>query len=72
MHKDLGDLGKAPIIGDDVIMYSNSQVLGPIKVGDRTIIAPNSVLVSDTEGNQMVLGNPAKIVKELTARQNTF
>lgn len=54
---------EGPKIGNDVILYANSLILGDITIGDNTIIAANSLVLNDVEGHQMVAGNPAKPVK---------
>lgn len=64
-HKSLEDFGEGPKIGNDVILYTNSHILGDITIGDKTVIAANSLVINDVEGNQVVAGNPAKKIKEL-------
>lgn len=59
-QKGLKDKKKSPNIGNDVILYTNSQILGGVTIGDNTIIAANSLVINDVEGNQVVAGNPAK------------
>lgn len=55
--------GKAPIIGNDVIIGANSVVIGEITIGDGAIIGAGSVVIKDVPQNVVVVGNPAKIVK---------
>lgn len=52
----------APEIGNNVIVFSGSKVLGNIKVGDNVVIAANSVVLSDIPDNCIVGGIPAKII----------
>lgn len=48
-----------PTIGNNVIIGSGAQVLGPIKIGDNAKIGSNAVVVKDVENNATVVGVPA-------------
>ncbi len=48
-----------PTIGNNVIIGSGAQVLGPIHVGDNVKIGSNAVVVKDVEANATVVGVPA-------------
>lgn len=53
-----------PTIGNNVIIGSGAQVLGPIKIGNNVKIGSNAVVVKDVSSNQTVVGVPAhKTVK---------
>ena len=52
-----------PTIGDNVVIGSGAQILGPIKVGDNSRIAANAVVVKDVNENSTMIGVPAKEVK---------
>lgn len=64
-HKSLSDLGDGPVIGDDVIMYANSSILGAIQVGSKSIIAAHTLVINDIEGQHLWAGVPAKAIKQL-------
>jgi serine O-acetyltransferase len=53
----------APIIGDNVFIGLSSKVMGPIRVGNNVIIAPNAVVTKDVPDNAVVAGVPAKVIK---------
>ncbi len=53
-----------PIIGNKVYISAGARVLGPIKIGNNVIIAPNAVVIKDVPDNCIVGGIPAKILKE--------
>lgn len=53
-----------PVIGNKVYIGAGARVLGPIKVGDNVIIAPNAVVLKDVASNCIVGGIPAKVLKE--------
>ena len=52
-----------PTIGNDVVVGSGAQIIGPIKVGNNSRIAANAVVVKDVPENATMVGIPAKAVK---------
>ena len=52
-----------PTIGNDVVIGSGAQIIGPIKVGNNARIAANAVVVKDVLENATMVGIPAKAVK---------
>lgn len=54
-----------PIIGDNVIIYTGSVVVGGITIGNNVKIGAGSVVIKDVPSNCVVAGNPAKVVKFL-------
>ena len=52
-----------PTIGDDVVIGSGAQIIGPIKIGNNARIAANAVVVKDVPDNATMVGIPAKAVK---------
>ena len=52
-----------PTIGNDVVVGSGAQIIGPIKVGNNARIASNAVVVKDVPENATMVGIPAKAVK---------
>lgn len=58
-----------PTIGKNVVMGSNSCVLGPIKVGDGAKIGSNSVVVKDVPMGATVVGVPGKIIEKKTMKK---
>ena len=51
-----------PTIGNDVVIGSGAQIIGPVKVGDNARIAANAVVVKDVPENATMVGIPAKAV----------
>lgn len=51
-----------PTIGDDVVIGSGAQVLGPIMVGKGAKIGANSVVTKDVAEGATMVGIPAKAV----------
>ena len=52
-----------PTIGDDVVIGSGAQIIGPVVVGKCARIAANAVVVKDVPENTTMVGVPAKAVK---------
>ena len=52
-----------PTIGDDVVIGSGAQIIGPVVVGKNSRIAANAVVVKDVPESATMVGIPAKAVK---------
>ena len=52
-----------PTVGDAVVIGSGAKVLGPVRVGDRSKIGANSVVIHDVPENSTVVGNPGHPVR---------
>ena len=52
-----------PTIGDEVVIGSGAQIIGPVIVGKNARIAANAVVVKDVPENATMVGVPAKAVK---------
>jgi len=52
-----------PTIGNDVVIGSGAQIIGPIKIGNGARIAANAVVVKNVDENATMVGIPAKAVK---------
>mgnify|MGYP001392671355 FL=1 len=52
-----------PTIGNDVVIGSGAQIIGPIKIGNGARIAANAVVVKNVDDNATMVGIPAKAVK---------
>ena len=52
-----------PTIGNNVVIGSGAQIIGPINVGDGSRIAANAVVVNDVQKNTTMVGVPAKAIK---------
>lgn len=64
----IGYNGKGcPVLGDRVFVTCGAKVLGDIEIGDNTMIAANAAVVkSFPEGNGVLAGVPAKMIKKYT------
>lgn len=57
------DVGKAPVVGNNVHISCGAKVLGDIVVGDNAMIAAQACVVKDVEPNTVVGGVPARRLK---------
>ena len=59
-----------PTVGNNVIIGSGAQILGPIKIGDYSRIGANSVVSKDVPANVTVAGVPAREFSRGSDKQN--
>ena len=58
------DQGKRhPTIGNNVLIGTGAKVLGPIRVGDNSRIAANSVVLREIPEDSTAVGIPARVVR---------
>lgn len=55
------------VIGDDVWVGSGAVILKGVTVGDRAVVAAHAVVTRDVPADAVVAGNPARVVRDLTA-----
>ncbi|MBN2424641.1 MAG: hypothetical protein JXR46_00505 [Calditrichaceae bacterium] len=59
------------IIGDNVLIGSNSIVMKGVTIGENSIIGAGSIVVKDIPANCIAAGNPAKVIKEIMSTKDT-
>jgi serine O-acetyltransferase len=64
------DQKRHPTLGDNVIVGSGAQVLGPIDVGHGVRVGANAVVTKDIPCCVTVVGIPAKQVSRVTKEEN--
>ena len=52
----------APSIGDNVLMYAGSKIVGKVRGGNNVVVGANAVVVNDVPDNAVVVGVPARVV----------
>lgn len=62
------DVKRHPTLGDNVIVGSGAQVLGPITVNECARVGANSVVTKDVPQKTTVVGSPARAVNSGDAR----
>lgn len=64
--------GKAPYVKKYAKIASHSIVIGGVSIGERSIVAPGSVVTKDVPDGKVVAGVPAKIIKDVTNENYQF
>lgn len=57
-----------PTLEDDVVVGAGAKVLGPIRIGARTRIGANAVVVKDVPPDSVVVGIPGRVTHRLGER----
>lgn len=60
-HEQIG-IKRHPTLGNNVIVGSGAQILGPITVGDNARVGANAVVTSDVPAGVTAVGIPARII----------
>lgn len=55
--------GKRPVIGDNVSIGPSCTIIGAINIGDNSEIGAGSVVTKDVKPNEIVAGNPARVIR---------
>lgn len=66
-HVTIGGNGTeygVPVIGNNVYIGAGAKVLGPVNIGDGSVIGANSVVTRDVPSRTVVAGVPAKMIRE--------
>jgi acetyltransferase-like isoleucine patch superfamily enzyme len=58
-------VGRPLEIDTEVWVGVGTVIVGGVRIGEKAIIGPNSVITRDVPAGAMVSGNPARIVKQL-------
>lgn len=69
LNPDVRNLGfefAKPIkVGNNVWFGGNVTVIGGVRIGDNVVIGAGSTVTKDIPDNVVVVGNPARIIKEI-------
>ena len=57
-----GSKAGCPTIGNNVIIFPGSVVVGNIIIGDNSVIGANSLIIDDVPANSVMGGVPAKVL----------
>ncbi|TLQ40712.1 serine acetyltransferase [Ruoffia tabacinasalis] len=52
-----------PELKNNVIIYTNTVIIGDIVIGENTIVGSNSLVTTDLEANSVYAGNPLKKIR---------
>lgn len=66
-QRNEGVMAARPIvIGDNVWIAANVVILPGVSIGDGAVIGAGSVVTKSIPGNVLAVGNPCKVVREIT------
>lgn len=54
----------APIIGNNVILFSGAKIIGGVTIGDNVVVGAGAVVTKDVPSGCVVAGIPAKVVSQ--------
>ena len=54
-------------IGDNVWIGGGVSIIGGVTIGKNSVVAAGSVVIRDVPPDTLVAGNPARVVRRLTA-----
>lgn len=66
-----GCIGKPIHIGKNVWFGGDVKVLAGVTIGDNTIIGTGSIVTKDIPSNVIAVGNPCKVIREITEADKT-
>jgi serine O-acetyltransferase len=53
---------RGPRIGDRVTLYAGAKIIGPVTVGDDSVVAANAVVLDDVPAGHTAVGVPARML----------
>jgi acetyltransferase-like isoleucine patch superfamily enzyme len=56
---------RGAIVEDFARIGANSTILPGVRIGRNSLVGAGSVVTKDVPANSIVIGNPAKVVKEI-------
>lgn len=51
-----------PIVSENVTVFSGAKVIGPVVLGESSLIGANSVVVKDVPAGKVAVGVPARVL----------
>ena len=66
-----GCYGKPIHIGRNVWLGGDVKVLAGVTIGDNAIIGTGSIVTKDIPANVVAVGNPCRVIKEITDKDKT-
>jgi serine O-acetyltransferase len=57
-----------PTLGSNVFIGAGAKILGPINIGNNSMIGAGSIIVKDVPESSVVVGNPGHVIKRFGKR----
>lgn len=54
--------GGSPVLGDNVVVGSGAQILGPVTIGSGAQIGAGAIVLNDVPAGHTAVGNPARVL----------
>jgi len=64
-NKEDGRNDLRPTIGNNVTLGANVCIIGDVHIGNNVVVGCGSIVVKDVPDNCLVVGNPARVIKEI-------
>lgn len=61
-QKNRGKYKGSPTIGDSVFVGAGACIIGSVTIGSNVVVGAGAVVVKDVYDNEVVVGNPARVV----------
>ncbi|MGH6845726.1 MAG: hypothetical protein ACRECU_13650 [Methylocella sp.] len=58
---DVGGGPGLPCFGDDVVLETDSVVMGPVIIGDRVLVGPRAFVLTDVPNDAIVSQQPTQL-----------
>lgn len=58
-----------PVLGDGVDVGVNAVILGPITIGNVSVVGAGSVVIQSVDAGSIVAGNPARLIRRADQSQ---
>ena len=71
IRREMLEYAEPVTIGDDVWLGGGTLVMPGVTIGARSVIGAGSVVTKDIPSDVVAVGNPCKVVRELTPEERT-
>ena len=61
-NKEVG--GRYPVIENGVTIFAGAKIIGPVTIGENSIVGTNSVVNRSFPANSVIAGSPGRVVGE--------
>lgn len=55
---------EVPVIAAGAFIGAGARILGPVRVGENAVVGANAVVLKDVPANAVVVGIPARVIRE--------